>query len=170
MAVILTKKNLEEARVVKARPDSAERAAAGAGVPVVAPSGQPDDALTRILKLVPGEAAVAYTSALAVGSEVGDKTAKYLPGVAFVLCALLVPLVIRRDALRHVPPVKPMAGQYVLQLLAFAAWAFSASNPLAAFDVTVPKWIPGLLVILVPAFGAMLWGESAPATPAGQTT
>jgi hypothetical protein len=119
---------------------------------------QPDDALTRILKMVPGEAAAAYTMAMKISPGVEDKTAKYLPVTALLVCACLVPILIYRDARRHVPPVEPMKAQYAIQLLSFAAWAFSISEPLKGFDVNVPMWIPALSVIFLPIFGGLIFG------------
>jgi hypothetical protein len=138
-------------------------------------AAQPDDGLTRVMKLVPGEASVTYTAALAISTAISqnpsqDPTVKFLPPIAFLLSAVLVPLIIRRDGARNHPPVKPMFLQYVIQLVAFGTWAFAIGNPLAGFDVAIPKWIPALLTIFVPIFGAQLLRDPAPTdTPAAGT-
>jgi len=156
MPVILTDRNLKAAMEGQRLRD--------VGPPDAGPppkvTVQRDDALARILKMVPGEAAVAYTAALAI-----DPTSKYLPIAAFVLCAVLVPILVRRDGSKQIPPVSPEVGQYGFQMLAFATWAFSIGNPIAGLGVDIPRWIPALLTIFVPVFGGLLVGRPQPAAP-----
>lgn len=158
MAIVLTARNLSDARGLVDERAAIRRADSGGEKALVEPPATPppDDSLSKILKLVPGEAAVAYTAGLAIGTEVGDTTAKYLPPAVFVLCAIMIPFLIARDGARQSPPVKPEPVQYLIQLLAFAAWAFSIGNPLAPAGVTVPKWIPALLAIFLPIIGGLV--------------
>jgi hypothetical protein len=162
VAVILTARNVEEARMRAAaeggegRPGGKEADLGGpSAAGGVAPAAKADDALAKILKMVPGEAAVAYTAGIAIGTQAGDSTAKFLAPVVFVLCAIMIPFLIARDGARLSPPVKPERTQYLFQLLAFFAWAFSIGNPLAGLGVAVPKWIPSVFAIFLPVFGGL---------------
>lgn len=164
MAVILTAENLQAARRASGRPGSNESDLGTGDKPGAGASpAKPDDALAKILKMIPGEAAVAYTGALAIGTEASDSTAKFMAPLVFVLCAVMVPFLINRDGARHTPPVEPEPAQHVFQLLAFVAWAFSIGNPIAGFGLTVPKWIPAVFAIFLPIFGGLIMGRKAPA-------
>jgi hypothetical protein len=137
MGVLLTADNIRAA---------APMAAAAPTVPLV-----PDDAVQRLVKLIPGEAAALYTAAVAMAD------ARALPPVAFVLALAVLLLSLRREGMVHTPPVKPPVQQYVFRSLAFAAWAFAIRNPLA-FAFEVPSWIPAVAIIFIPALGALVIG------------
>src|SRR5262245_518681 len=115
----------------------------------------PDDALARILKLIPGPAAVAYTAAMATLASSVEPSRRFVGPISFVLACLIVVLVIWREGRDHQPPVTPLKRQYAVQLVAFWAWAFTIRNPVEPWW-HVPTWIPALAVIFIPIFGALL--------------
>lgn len=150
MAIVLTRRNLS-------------RAAQEAGLPVSGASGgaaPPDDTLTALLKLVPGEAAALYTTLVVLPAN--GAAAKFAPVVAFILGAALAAYLPWRDGQRRTPPVRPEPAQYVLQLLAFAAWSLSIRDWLAPFGVVVPPWVLGFAVLAIPVVGGLVLGGSPP--------
>jgi hypothetical protein len=158
MNVLLTHNNLRAAR----------HAAAPAAPELAPPPGPPasataqvtaDDMIERILKLIPGEAAAAYT--VACGLVTNDT---YVPIVAFALSIAVLILTIRRSAASLVPPVKPEPLQYVIRIAAFVAWAFAIHNPLQRW-VTVPDWAPMLGVLFIPILGTLLFDRDATLEP-----
>lgn len=150
MSVILTSNNIREATRTAS---SATQERAEPYKAEVHPTAEVrvDDMIDRILKLIPGEAAAAYTVACSLVK--GDA---YLPIVAFVLSAIVLILTIRRSAASLIPPVKPEPLQYVLRLAAFFSWAFAIENPIKHW-VTIPSWIPMLGILFIPIFGTFLF-------------
>jgi hypothetical protein len=170
MDVILTDANLAEAAV---RPPPAreifnESTAASklrSALPglTAEASAKPDDLLSRVVKLVPGEVAAGYTALLAIVSSAGhDVTVKYAAPTAILLCSVLLVMLIRRAGQTHEPPVNPHPVQYVVSVAAFLAWAFSIRNPLEGFDRELPSWICGFAIVLIPIFGGLLLERRTP--------
>ena len=158
MAVILTRQNLAASRPqTGARGGGDENTVAGLDGTSEGVSAKPDDTVSKILKMVPGEVSAAYTAALALGD--GKSDADHLPIVAFVLCLILIPLLLIHDGKKYSPPVAPDPRQYVIQGLAFTAWAFSIRNPLAVWSIVVPVWIPALAMLFIPIFGGLIIGN-----------
>lgn len=160
MVVILTKRNLAKAV-------SAEKAAPPATAEVRArgPSAAsliPDDAKSKLLKLIPGEAAVLYTTACGFSAE-----SAYLPLTAFILSGLVLILTIRTSGKSHVPPIEPEPLQYIVRMAAFVAWAFAIRNPLEHWT-SISVWVPALAVLFIPIIGSFLiGGGDVPAEPNG---
>ena len=183
MNVILTRKNL--ARTPRPPATNGNGHAAGgkeSGVigapgavpmPAPAPAGTrpaaaaagttPDDTLTRIVKLVPGEVIAGYTALLAVTASVQDSSVKWATPIAMVACTVVVWLSLRRAGRTHEPPVEPQPAQYLFSTLAFWAWAMAIRDPLVGFGYFVPNWIPAFGCVLVPIFGAYVIDGEAPA-------
>lgn len=152
MSVILTHGNIREAARVKL--DEAQQQAEPRKAPVhAATQVRVDDRIDRILKLIPGEAAAAYTVACGLA-----KDEVYLPIAAFVLSTIVLTMTIRKAAANMIPPVKPEPRQYVLRFAAFVAWAFSIENPIGHW-VKIPDWIPMLGVLFIPILGTFFFED-----------
>lgn len=157
MSVILTKRNISRAIPALA---SARRTSDTLGLDTQKAEAQPpqgtgvepkpDDSLTRIMKMIPGEATALYTAAVAI-----DQQSHALPIAAFVGCAVVVVLVIKRSGDQHNPPIEPEPMQYVFQLLAFTAWALAIRSPIAPY-VAIPDWVVPLVVLFIPVIGGFI--------------
>jgi hypothetical protein len=182
MNVILTRKNLERARRPHGTngnghaPAASGRESGVIGAPGALPAPAasrpaaeagttPDDTLTRIIKLVPGEVIAGYTALLAVTASVQDSSVKWATPIALVACTLVVGLSLRRAGRSHEPPVEPQPAQYLFSILAFWSWALAIRDPLIGFGYYTPTWIPAFGCVLVPIFGAyVIDGEAPPAS------
>jgi hypothetical protein len=148
MIVILTKRNLAKARAVAGGTDEAQNKAMTTKAAALVPDGTRD----RLLKLIPGEAAAAYTLACGFSTD-----STYLPITAFFLSAFVLVLTIRISGKAFVPPIEPEPLQYVVRMAAFVAWAFAIRNPIGPW-FTVPAWIPAIAILFIPVVGAFLIG------------
>jgi hypothetical protein len=149
--VIVTKQNLPAQTVPEL-----ESTASTAATPQV------DGKLERVFKLIPVEVTTFYIAAAALISSSSETSAKHGLFVAIVIASLMVLLVIKKSGDAQVPVVKPRAEQYLFSVLALWTWALAIGNPLAGFDATVPKWIVGLAILAVPAFGGLLLQDKKP--------
>ena len=55
-------------------------------------------------------------------------------------------------------------AQHLVRTLAFIAWAFVLSNPLAP-AAPVARWLPALAVVLIPLVGAFMFPPASPIEP-----
>jgi hypothetical protein len=115
-----------------------------------------DGKLERVFKLIPVEVTTFYVAAAALISSSSEASAKHGLFVTLVLASIMVVLVIKKSGDAQVPPVPPRPEQYVFSVLALWTWALAVGNPLAGFDVSIPKWVVGLAMLAVPAFGGLL--------------
>jgi hypothetical protein len=121
--------------------------------------GDPETSLDVIVKLIPAEVVTLYAAASAFPDLA---TSRYGAPALLVLGTLLTPLVLFLVGRRLDRPVS--VAQYVVRILAFVAWAFTIGNPLAPHD-PVPRWIPGIAVLVIPIVGSLLF-PAAVARPA----
>ncbi|NVB79115.1 MAG: hypothetical protein HOV81_12010 [Kofleriaceae bacterium] len=115
--------------------------------------------LDRILKLIPTEILAFYTAAVPISPQVPWKL---FPFALFVTGLVLVPLVLFLDGRNTSQPASP--AQYVVRILAFAAWAMAISWPFSAWSSGEDlNWVRSLAVLIVPLIGALvLRGDKLP--------
>lgn len=105
-----------------------------------------DTYLTKLVKMIPGEAQSAY----ALGGSLikGDGTKPYLLGW-MVVCAIIA-IVVRWVGTADKPNKEgPDYVHIVLSLLAFIVWIYAATELFSDWpNATVYKFLPALLVIL----------------------
>lgn len=119
----------------------------GGGPP---PAPIPDGDLERIIKLIPGEVVALYTAAMAFGPSPPTRAFAL---TLFLLGVALVPLILWLDGRQA--GVRARWPQYVVRTLAFAAWAFAISDPLApTVSIADVRWLPGLAVLALPIIGS----------------
>lgn len=105
--------------------------------------------LERLVKLVPADVIALYIPAIGFGSL----TAWRYYGLAVTLAATaLVPLLLYLDARKDNERVHPV--QYIVRTLAFVAWAFVISQPLAPYQLNPVA--PALIALALPVLGERL--------------
>lgn len=134
--------------VPTAPPARAGSALPGAGQPA-RPAAPGETQLERLVKLVPADVVALYIPAVGLGSLT---TWPRYPLAIAIGATLLVPLLLYLDA-RSAGDRVP-ALQYVVRTLAFVAWAFVISQPLA--PCTIEPVIPALLALVLPVLGERL--------------
>jgi len=128
--------------IVPPRPARASRSAAIDGT-------QGETQLERLVKLTPADVVALYIPAIGLGSL--TSWPRYPLAIA-IGATLLVPLLLYVDARVAGDRVPPL--QYVLRTLAFIAWAFVISQPLAPYEVE--PVIPALFALVLPVLGERL--------------
>lgn len=117
--------------------------------PSPTPPPVPDETrLERLVKLVPADVAGLYIPAIGLGSLTA------WPWYALAIAiggTLLVPILLYLDARpdEDVPVI-----QYVVRTLAFVAWAFLVSQPLAPWVIN--PLVPALIALVLPVIGERL--------------
>lgn len=117
--------------------------------------------LDRILKLIPTEILAFYTAAVPVVPQVPWRL---FPFVLFLVGLLLVPLVLFLDGRNTSQPAR--WPQYVMRMLAFAAWAVAVSWPFSPWSSSDNlSWLRSLAVLIVPLVGGLVLRGDAPTSP-----
>jgi|JI10StandDraft_1071094.scaffolds.fasta_scaffold02543_9 hypothetical protein len=112
--------------------------------------------LDRVVALVPIEVVSAY-AALAAAWPRGRHV--WIGVVAGVAATVAILSVYGRHARRRAG-----TAQHLVRTLAFIAWAFVLSNPLAP-AAPVARWLPALAVVLIPLVGAFMFPPASPIEP-----
>ncbi|MBL8620782.1 MAG: hypothetical protein JNK64_05735 [Myxococcales bacterium] len=112
--------------------------------------------LDRVVALVPIEVVSTYAAIAAAAPSARQLWIAVVVGVAATVATLSA---YGRHVRRRAGP-----AQHVVRTLAFVAWTFVLSNPLAP-AAPVARWLPGLAVVLIPLVGAFMFPPASPIEP-----
>jgi hypothetical protein len=127
---------------------SSEAPLAPASVPP-RPPALGESQLERLIKLVPADVVALYIPAIGLGTLT---TWPYYALAVTIGATVLVPTLLYLDARSSGDRVQ--AVQYIVRTLAFVAWAFVISQPLAPYHLN--PVVPALIALVLPVLGERL--------------